>query len=467
MKSLNTDIWNSQKYEKESYFISNYLLKYPLNDHRFLLMNGLSGAVDIVSKTEYEEIFQRKHFERYAEQVKQLTERGYFFIDENHEIKFKEDIYLKTLVRQKSSEAVVCICPSDYCSMQCNYCYTHNYTKSREVKSMSGKVVDIVMLEASKLLSKNSQNKFITLYGGEPFQLHTQPAIARIFNNAVKYGLTIAGFTNGYYLENFQDLLLRYKEHFEVLSLTLDGTKDTHNSKRALKNSFQKTESSIDLLINLNIPVQILTNIDGENLNVDPLISFYKEKGWWENPSVSFELNPIRRGLKQVDKNSSETDLLVHIFKQRKINNDYFRFGIAPLLNAKYHLLNALGVTNISENDLPETTRVPKVFHCPAVSGKFSLFDSNGQLYLCNEDIGEIGKIFGTMENASMNYKQEEMGVYQNRDFNKINQCTTCKLAFFCGGGCACYAKSLQSPSCQISNDDFRKIIHANELGEI
>ena len=466
IKPLNTELWiePEKKYNPTiSSFFNQY---YPLSDNIYLIMNGLTGAIDAISEEIYLKILNSELTELqkdYPRGFKHLFERGYFFDNNNSELQLRDHLINKINDDTKLERMTFLICPTDFCPMGCKYCFTHNYTKESAAQTLSKEQIVAAFSKMNDIIDINvNKEKLIVLYGGEPFQQFTFDTIEFIFSTAKKNGFYIAGFTNGLNLDQFVPLLNKYKDIIKLISVTLDPP-SIHNRERALNNSFQTIVKNIDLILkDENFPLQIKSNVSLKNIELVPeLIEFYKQKNWWEKSNILFELNPIRYGnLKIKDCANYDAELSVKLIKLLRENNEISKFDIIPVIDYKYYYYDALGILKISsKSKVTDIVKVPKVYHCPAVSGHFFIFDAKGNIFLCNEEIGNKSQIFGDFSTDMYSIKKEKFNSFTKRKIGELKACDTCVFSFICGGGCACYAKDINAVKCPTIHEDISSII--------
>lgn len=101
----------------------------------------------------------------------------------------------------------------------------------------------------------------IGLFGGEPLLPRNRRTIEYLFNKTLDKSYDV--ITNGYYLDQFIDLLTCVNVSYVMV--TLDGKRETHNKRRYLANAeptFDKILHNIQKCLENRIPVRIRMNID-------------------------------------------------------------------------------------------------------------------------------------------------------------------------------------------------------------
>lgn len=149
------------------------------------------------------------------------------------------------------------------CNFDCSYCYEGNRTGSPMTQEVEEKVIKFI--EAHRYIDQIA----ITWYGGEPLL-----AIDRIrsFDRKLKemnkkYSASIV--TNGYLMN--EDIIREFNDlNINFIQITLDGSKETHDSRRFLKNkgkTFDVIVSNLDRLMTSDYKgrVNIRVNVDSRN----------------------------------------------------------------------------------------------------------------------------------------------------------------------------------------------------------
>ena len=276
IKPLNTKLWIEPNIKGPISQYSNYNHYYHLSEHLYIIINGLTGAVDAVSDVIYSKII---NVEISALRIQHFTEfnylisRGYIIDSKESENEIKNELVNSLIESAKLLDNTFMICPTDFCSMGCKYCFTHKFTKESEKITLSNEQITAIFLKMNDISDGNpNSQKLVVLYGGEPFQPYTLDTIEFILYSAKKNGFQVAGFSNGYYLDLFIPLLTKYQEVIKILSVTIDPP-SLHNQKRAMKDSFETAVKNIDILQNIkNFHIQLKSNVDINNIGLIPEI---------------------------------------------------------------------------------------------------------------------------------------------------------------------------------------------------
>jgi uncharacterized protein len=254
-------------------------LYYSKKIESYLLYSSLSNKLIEFNKEDYDTILAIKEdpncIDPNDEQYKFLFD-GRFIIESNENEVNK--LMLSTLTKRFNPNLLsLTIAPTRACNFNCPYCYEENkFNKKMSLEVQNG-ILDFV---------KNKYSTIDTLgiiwYGGEPsLEISTIKYISSELQKLVK-NYSAYMVTNGYHLDKLIDLIAELK--ITGLQITLDGTKDTHNQTRHLKNgkgTFDKILDNIDALIakQQNINISVRMNIDKVNSDqYVPLFHLLKER---------------------------------------------------------------------------------------------------------------------------------------------------------------------------------------------
>lgn len=397
---------------KLSYF--NYEI--PFNDFELIVYNSLTGAVIRIKRCEY------------SIDNTYLKKDGFIVPDDINEIDLYKFRYLAGIYNNKSWHFT--IAPTMQCNFNCPYCFEGNNKK--EESFMKTEVKDSI-----KRLLKLKSGKFIniTWFGGEPFL--GWESISDITEFLLEEGIEFraTAITNGSICtEKVLSNIDRYK--IKSIQITLDGDKDTHDSKRAFKNGYP----SFDLLINnihkylkeTNVEIVVRINLDKDNLGkFSELDEFLKSeyKDYIENHRMILSPNPIR--------NRTEFDGCKNCLSNQEYQDfEYFKLSVKKLPSycgpCSLRCRSSIGI-------------------CP-----------DGYIYKCLEHFGDRTKAIGSiLDGVDLNKEAKySVGILPF----EVEQCRVCKLLPVCGGGCPIDLERFvegqqQEPPCTINNRMLNKQI--------
>jgi len=470
MSAINSELWveGETLATGSPVHLGNRLLTYRLQ-HRVLMISGLTGAIDVLTQEEYEQLLSDAtgFAARHTALAGELARRGYLFSGLEAETRLESRLHDQIESESTQKEMVFMMCPTDFCPVGCNYCFAEDRVLKAERSVMTPEVIDSAFRSIAEIQARYS-NRLSTmcLYGGEPFQDFTRDALEQIFRRCEEQGLRIAAFTSGLYTFEFKELLARYKDSIQTIAVTLDGTEASHSLMRKIGKSYQRAMATIDMLLSIGVPVMIKTNVNLMNIKDLPkLVQLYKEKGWWDNPLTKYELTPIQYRQISLERDTSyDLEMAFKFFDLRAEHPELCRFDILPMADNKYGLIDGLGFHRFSKDSIPLQAAVPRLHSCPSYSRHFFVFTADGEFYLCNEEVGLKESSFGSFSTTgggcgSHKIDYDKMENYYQRDVCKLSPCTDCSYAYFCGGGCGHHAGGEDLAMCGTIHRDIGELV--------
>ncbi|MCL2166146.1 MAG: SPASM domain-containing protein [Clostridiales bacterium] len=343
------------------------------------------------------------------------------------------------------------------CNFHCPYCFESESFHNKN-ESMQKSQIDAAFRLIGRQMEENPDQKKanIEIFGGEPLLPHAKPDLAYLLDKISSYDYTASIQTNGYYLLENLDLLSNDSNPIKVIQITIDGPMDIHNIRRISHdgaNTFRKITEGIDAFLALHLPIRLdlRTNVDRDNIEyLEELVSIYEEKGWTQSERVSFIAAPVENrsgNLLQTSKLLSWSDLFDRLFPLSTDKGGIYDLSIFKAINYfRSYFYNIL-------NDLPtENPLFPKVNYCDAAAAKYMIFHPDGRIYLCPESVGmeelAIGQYY-----PDVVIDQTKIALWANQTILQREQCKSCEISTFCGGGC-CMASltkngAMDKPVCE------------------
>ncbi len=422
-----------------SYYISKHTLYFKSkNENEYILLNSLSGAIDIVDK---EVINVLKSIEnniilnkKGESIVEVLLRREYIFLQKEYEDKRLRELYKKWQSAMVSKSEHFFIYPTYRCNLKCTYCFQDK--SLRKSKVMDDDVID-KMFETIEIIHKERNGEVppsITLFGGEPLINVTRQfkAISQILECCTKNRYKVSIITNGVDIVHYLDLLSNHP--IEYVQVTLDGTRDVHNQRRIFANgkgSFDQIVDGIDEALNQNMKIALRVNIDSQNIdNLPMLANFIFEKGW-DKKKFRCYIGAVR------DSNCIGQRYIIpeHEIIKRvlELYTKYEQTRIVSLLENRW-------IGNIVHLIKHHKLHPPQISYCGANVGRYSL-DLYGDVYTCAGTAGikkwSIGKFYPNFQ-----IDTKHLNMWRNRNIFTLPKCKHCKMALLCGGGCTFLALS-------------------------
>lgn len=361
------------------------------------LRDGLCHYEDFLSDEEY------KYFRD-----------NYILVEEDDDL--VETLHMHSMARLYSNKSfVLTIAPTHNCNYACSYCYEHHRTSKPMNDSTGQAIVDYV----KHLKEENGlEVLYITWYGGEP--LLQIERVCSLSKKLCELGVNVQEnsiITNGYFLT--KETLEKLKcSGINEIQITLDGDKQTHDTRRPLLNgggSYDTIIRNLDSFFtndyDKHFTLVVRVNIDKENFEsyawtYNWLKTRYKSYDFIVYPGV-IVINEDDSCSRNCMARNEVTDMFLDLYKKYKI---------------------------ISERLYPDDINI----ECKARSPYGSmLIGSQGEIYKCFEDLGKKDKIVGNINNHNKwsNYK-ELARLATGIDHYTLRECKECPYLPICNGGC-------------------------------
>lgn len=323
--------------------------------------------------------------------------------------------------RYDTSRLNLTIAPTSNCNFRCIYCYEKDSIKPVTMSEQTQEeLIAFVKQYISTIKSLN-----VCWYGGEPLlALDVIEKLSEVLlklceENKVAYYASMV--SNGYLLTpETVEKLHRWK--IEDVQITLDGAAEDHDKRRFLKGGLPTFDRIIENLCaakeNLPKQVTIRINADRHNIDrVDNVIKILREKGL--DGKVFPYLAMVENSNDAYNDNSC---LHSNEFSQRE-----FEF--------------------ITQNGLDILSHTPRQLgnYCMADSCAGFVFNADGRIYRCWNDIGIEARSVGTLKAGRM--ESPLFFDYLRYDPTEDPACRDCKFLPVCMGGC---------PNRRVRNDPAR-----------
>ncbi|MCL4908797.1 SPASM domain-containing protein [Streptococcus suis] len=373
----------------------------------YILYNSIYSSMVLLTFDELELL--KQDIKNNTDKSNLITEMENQNIIVKNTIDEEEELYrVSDKLRFQPEQITFTIAPTMNCNFDCPYCYEKGF----RCFTMNDEVAEKVAYFILDNISKNQTLKIIW-YGGEPLMgMKAIKIISEIIiSNNERYKEFIAEIvTNGYYLTKNTANLLK-SLHINYAQVTLDGDKETHDSRRCLIDgtpTFEKILKNIQNSIDF-IPITIRVNIDKNNSSeqVLKLMEILNDNNLLNK--VGFYLAPVE-----------EFDDVVNpsCLTPRE-------FSVEELTIYKKLFNQGLNITKI-----PRTT----LGFCEAINRDDYIIDQNGFLYKCwvhiGKQVGRVGDIFNGIDNNIFHKKFTSFTLMDD------SKCRNCKVQPLCLGGC-------------------------------
>ncbi|MCL2203427.1 MAG: radical SAM protein [Defluviitaleaceae bacterium] len=390
-----------------------------VNEEMKLMINSLNGTMDEITLPAFKTIFEWQSCDEIipsndmeTKLYNNLKNRGYLVNSDEEEVA-KKNKTLDSLRKQQADDRKQCsfltfVITYD-CNFRCPYCFEGEANVKKAVMTPE-------MIDAALGLSGDSLEK-ILLFGGEPLLPKTRPALKYLISKIPDKTYDI--ITNGYYVEEFIDLLATIKIGY--LMVTLDGEEEHHNSKRFLSNNkptFQKIINGVEKCLENGITTRIRMNIPEDNIEMSQrLQNNLIERFANYKDLLSFEMSPML-GYSDKQKN-------VIVSKMFCASLEY---NYAERMRRNRALGSMSPIVNAFTTGIPMH---PLYSFCYAHKNTL-IVDPYGNVYTCLVTVGRDGMEAGKYYPA-VSFKENTI---HNRNIDKIPECRECTYSLLCGGGC-------------------------------
>ena len=415
------------------------------------IINLLTGNADILSGEEAKKVEalikgSETATDNFADE---MFEKGYLADEADEEHLFRSR-YLDFIDSRENDEIQIFFVTNYSCNFACTYCYQDQYNNPNQ--ELNTEIIDAFF----NYLKRNfpDRKKYITVFGGEPLlgSSGQKSLISYIVSCANESGLELSFVTNGYFLEEYSDLL--NKGRIREVQVTLDGTGAVHNSRRFLKGggeTFDKIVRGIDACLDRGIDINLRIVVDKENIqNLPELARFAIDKGWTHNSLFKTQIGrnyELHHCQSAPDKLFDRISLYENLYELIQ-NNQHITEFYKPAYSVSKFLWE--------NGELPD----PLFDSCPACKTEWA-FDYTGNIYSCTATVGKSDESLGTFYPV-INLKEDIVQEWESRDIRSIEECRTCSVQLACGGGCASVAKNRTGKICSA---DCRPVKELLELG--
>jgi uncharacterized protein len=400
----------------------------------YFILNSLYGSADVIDSKTCTDLLEGNPGNN------EFAARGYLVDPEAEKAAFRK-AYLQFLDERETDEVQLFFVPNYSCNFNCSYCYQGDYQVKGVVKDKD--IIDAFFRHIDADFA--GRRRYITLFGGEPLlpgKLQRN-LIKYIIESAAGRNTDIAVVTNGYHIREY--IYLFRQARIREIQVTLDGTREVHDSRRTLKNgegTFDRISEGVDMLLENNIPVNLRMVVDRDNIeNLPELAQFAIDRGW---TAYSHFCTQLGRNYELHDCQAGRERL----FSRIEMYSELYR------LITKYpHILDFHKPAFSVSRALYETGELPAPLFdaCPGTKTEWA-FDYTGNIYSCTATAGKKGEELGRFFPERVMYR-DKIEEWEERDILSIKECQECNLSLICGGGCAAVARNRNgctgSPDCR------------------
>jgi uncharacterized protein len=408
-----------------------------LGPDKSLLLNALSGAVDVVDDALRAKIVALSVGltpELEDQELCALRDRGYLFASESEERSALNAVHesAQQLCAMRPLQFV--FCPTYACNLACSYCFESAQLRSRAQVMSVQQVADAFAATEIIAPERSTRERQIVLFGGEPLLPTTKEVVGAILDRAESGGFSVQIVTNGTCLDQFAPLFSEHKALAMGAQITLDGPQSVHDARRTHQGgagSFAQVVRGIETCLELGIKVNARMNVDAQNLDsLEEFADLLEARGWMAHPSFKCQLAPVTDHVGENPPPSMlREDQLVQpvlgLWRSRPELRQKLDFQLFRVL---HHLISVI------EGD-GDSAMVPRFHYCEADRQDVHVFGPDGLVYICPESIGDRLCAVGTYSPVYRPWPRRLRG-WRDRSVLTLPECQDCSIATFCGGGC-------------------------------
>lgn len=449
--------------------VTQYAFRYEVLPGAYLLLNTLTGAVDLVNERIARLLQPQSAVDPTAlapDEKQALMDRGYL-LKKNDERARVAEWFATFRARMHSLHFVVC--PTFTCNLRCPYCYED--LEIRKSKSMlSGTQVDDMFAGMDRFVDERGATDVqLEFFGGEPFLRANRHTVELIFTLAAEKGWKISGITNGTQLDSYFDIFGKYVSSLVQIQITIDGPQDIHDRLRVNANgrgSYSEICRNVTRLLERGVPIALRVNTGSDNApHLPRLFSELENLGWTRYSIFQCQLAPVNdHGCTgSVPNYQPEFALLRQLysmFDNWEETRDRYHVALGYDMERRTRLLRSALYGKRSE-----TIRPNDLSGCSASNQHYVVFGADGRLYACPETVGVQSMAIGQYS-PSFHLDREK---WSRWDLNISNtaKCIGCNIAPVCGGACPLagfHANSFDAyePHCNYAQETITTYLELN-----
>lgn len=318
------------------------------------------------------------------------------------------------------------------CCFSCKYCGSKGgYARKNELTTQE------CLQIASQLVDLGCRR--VSLIGGEVFMRPDWDVIAEALSTK---GVRVNIITNGYLFS--EDIIKKLKTiQIESVSVSVDGPAEIHDKYRQ-PGSFERAERAVRILTQNEIPVSVISTINGEN--VAYLEAFYQQIKEW--PVFAWQLqacSPMGNAANNVINFTFRHNIVLD-FLAKHLADAPFSMGVA----------DNIGYFTDMEGFLRGNLSGKAIFSgCRAGLTSIGI-DSVGNVRGCESMYDERFNEGNLREKSLREIWESPDAFAYNRKFSRdmlTGKCGECQYGKYCAGGCRSYnffvhGKLYESPRC-------------------
>ena len=431
--------------------LSDRILRFELNDTNSLLINPMTGAIDIIPSIVLKDMEDADSVSAPNDAIAHLANRGYF-LSEDERMEKLRDLQHVNEEHQKNVPYWFYILSTLKCNFGCPICYERNVLENSDISCETiTKIISFVKrFQEEKNISKERIR--LVMFGGDPLCVSDRKIIEQILESSSKMEWKTIIVTNGSNIKKFMDAFIQYRDAISDFRITLDGEQKIHDARRPYRDgrgSFNDVIRAIDLLLENKFTVKMQTIIGAGNISrLDELILFAKDRGWLQNEHFHWRIEGSHDYANfDPKKDEISEGKIVRKLAQSWKEHEEIR-GKTRFESFKYlgHITRSFGWLGDYK-----TYWGPKYGFCEPQKGFHYVFSVDGKIYHCPRTINDeefyIGTAFytRTLDDGF----QKDMKGLKDTSILERGKCLACSLNTLCGGGCVVQKKYYPDMDCR------------------
>ena len=319
---------------------------------------------------------------------------------------------------------------SGICNMSCDYCFYCDEMQKREQESYGFMSEETLKNVIRKTMLKAEGSISYAFQGGEP-TLRGLDFFEKVIEYEKKYnrnGIQVhnALQTNGYVID--EDWCRFFKENHFLIGISVDGTKEIHDSYRHSKAgapTFERILLTTKLFDTYGVDYNILTVVNQKVADhIGEIYGFYKKQGWHYQQYIAC-LDPLGEPHGKNEyalKPEQYGNFLIELFELWYAD---WKQGKQPFIRQFENYIAAL------------LGYMPESCDQRGTCGIQNVVEADGSVYPCDFymlDEYRLGN-FNEDRLENINEKRNESGFIQ-RSQNLSQACRVCRYYKICRGGC-------------------------------
>lgn len=420
--------------------VTRYMFVYKLAEDRYLLINSLTGAVDVVEKDvmrAFADVRRGKPPALGDGEIQGLRARGHLY-----DSRADEDALVDRVValndRSRAATQSICfvVCPTVSCNLRCPYCF-EPHKMHEEGRLMSAEQVEqaFFALDAIRRARPDMPQASLNLFGGEPLLPSTRRVVADILERAAARNLPISITSNGTYAHFYVDLLRPHRDRI-LFDISMDGPQEIHDKRRITvkgTGTFDRISENVGILLEEGFQVAVRMNVNEGNVESVPrFLEYVRKQGWNQYKNFQMTISPVTNYT-----GNAAVGLIAPSELEARLRRgipEHLLKEVPVSLNGDVSRLNLPISEALGESMVPGKF-MPSIYYCEAAGSLFYCMGPDGFIYPCNQIIGDPKWAIGTYS-PSLSIDPEKAALWQGRAVTNMPTCRECSIAFLCAGGC-------------------------------